>query len=310
MGAGPAGISVGIAAVKQGLDVLLIDKGTICNTIYHFPERMKFFSTADLLEFPGVPMVIGGDKPTRAEALNYFTRLALINKLPVATHERVESIAKQSGEFIIGTNRRTLRSKHVVLATGTFDHPNRLDVPGEDLENVSHYFSSTQPYVGKKALVIGGKNSAAEAALELYRAGAEVTILHRGELQRASIKYWILPDLLNRLQEGVIKYYWHSSVLEIERERVRIQTPEGERWIESDFVLALTGYHPDYDFLKRAGVDCLGDKMAPAHNSETLETNVKGLFVAGVLTSGTDPSKVFIENSRHHGEMIVKTLKH
>lgn len=294
--------------MKRGLDTLLIDKGTICNTIYHFPERLKFFSTADLLEFPGVPMIISGDKPTRHEAMNYFTRLALANKLPIATFETVSEISKRNDEFHVRTNRRSLRAKWVVLATGTYDFPNLLNVPGEEFDKVSHYHTSPQPYIGRKVLVVGGKNSAVEAALELYRAGADVTMLHRAELRTVSIKYWLLPDILNRLEEGVINHFWNSSVQKIEQDRVLTLTPNGEQWIENDFVLALIGYHPDWDFLKGVGMDCSGEAGAPVHDPETLESNIPGIYIAGVLTSGANPSKVFIENSRHHGEMIVRHL--
>lgn len=309
MGAGPAGIAVGLEAQRRGLKALLVEQGAICNTIYRFPQHMRFFSTADLLEFPGIPLVIQGDKPRSFEVLNYFTRIAVAANLPIATHERVLKLTHAGEQFFVQTERRELRSRAVVIATGTYDHANLLDVPGEELDKVSHYYSGPQPYIGTDVLVVGGKNSAAEAALELWRAGARVTLVHRGEsLRESSIKYWILPDLKNRLAERAIAHSWDTTITRIEPDRVLLHMPDGERWIANDFVLALTGYHPDYRLLEQCGIRTEGEQRAPVLDSASLESGVPGLYVAGVLSAGADPSRVFVENSRHHGRVIVDHL--
>ncbi|HEY3294480.1 MAG TPA: YpdA family putative bacillithiol disulfide reductase [bacterium] len=315
IGAGPAGIAVGRAARRAGLRFLILEKGAICNTIFHFPERMTFFSTADLLEFPDAPMVISGDKPNRHEVMSYFTKIALKEEMPVSTFEAVSSIRRVDDHFEVQTSKRCLAAGAVVLATGSYDCPNLLHVPGEDLPNVSHYYHSSQPYIGKRVMIIGGRNSAVETALDLYRQGAQVTVVHRGafdygaSLDESGIKYWLLPDFLNRLKEEKIAHFWNSSVLRIEPERVLLRTSKGERWVDNDFVLALIGYHPDYALLERAGVEFGGAAQAPASDPATLETNVPGLYVAGVVTGGKDHRKVFIENSRRHGELIIAHVR-
>lgn len=309
IGAGPAGIAVGLAAQKHGLKFLLIDKGAICNTIYRFPQSMRFFSTADLLEFPGLPLSVEADKPRAYEVLNYFTRIALSLELPIKTYETVQSIKRESENFVLHGATTNFQAKNVVLATGTYDHPNRLDIPGEDLPHVSHYYDGPHRYASRNVVIVGGKNSAAEAALDLYRRGANVTMIHRSDsLRESSIKYWILPDLKNRFEEGAISYHWNAVVTKIEARRICLNKPSGEEWIAADDVLLLTGYQPDYAFLHDIGLQVSGEKRAPMHDPNTLETNIPGLYVAGVLTVGADPSKVFIENARHHGDMILNHI--
>ncbi len=309
VGAGPAGIAVGLSAQRRGLNYLLIDKGSVCETISRFPAYMRFFSTADLLEFPGLPFPIEGDKPRAYEVLNYFTRIVLSFDLRVATHEAVRGIRKTPGGFAVQTSRRILHSHAVVLAIGTYDHPNLLDVPGETLPHVSHYFSSAHRYLGRRVAIVGGKNSAAEAALDIWRRGGRVTLIHRGpSLREASIKYWLLPDIQNRLTDGAIAHSWNSTVREIYSDAVVLSTDKGEVRVDCDDVLLLTGYHPDYSFLRGAGIELTGERQAPSHDPESLESTVEGLYIAGVLTAGADPSKVFIENARHHGELILNHL--
>jgi thioredoxin reductase (NADPH) len=309
VGAGPAGIAVALAAQRARLQFVLLDKGALCNTIYHFPSHMRFFSTADLLEFPGIPLAVEGDKPRAFEVLNYFTRIALSTNLPLRTYENVHSIARQTDHFFVQATKANYRARTVVLATGTYDHPNRLGIPGEDLPHVSHYYSGPHPYAARRVIVVGGKNSAAEAALELYRRGAHVMMVHRADsLREASIKYWILPDLRNRLDEGAIDFRWNSTVQCIEAERLQIETHGQREWLNADAVLLLTGYQPDYSLLEQIGVQSQGERRVPLHDPATLETNVPGAYIAGVLSAGADPSKVFIENARHHGELIINHI--
>lgn len=306
IGAGPAGIAVGLAAQRAKLNFVLFDKGALCNTIYRFPQQMRFFSTADLLEFPGLPFAIEGDKPRAFEVLNYFTRIALTANLPLRTYEAVQTVMRTADHFLVQSTRAHYQAHAVVLATGTFDQPNRLGIAGEDLPHVTHYYSGAHPFTGRRVVVVGGKNSAAEAALELYRRGAHVTLIHRAaSMREASIKYWILPDLKNRISAGAIAHRWNATVKSIEAARIELDVAGECEWLAADDVLLLTGYQPDFEFLEQCGISCVGERGAPAHNLDTLESNVPGLYIAGVLTAGADPSKVFIENARHHGELIV-----
>ncbi len=300
---------MGLAAKRRGLSCLIVEKGAICNTVFRFPQHMRFFSTADLLEFPGIPFAIDGDKPLASEVLNYFTRIAISSQLSVSTFERVVAVKKVGDEFRVTTSKRLLNAPNIVFAVGTYDHPNLLGVHGEDLPHVLHYYSGPHTYIGRKVLIVGGKNSAAEAALDLWRKGAHVTIVHRADtLNEQSIKYWILPDLKNRIEDGAIEFLANTVVSRIENERVEVRNPNGTQWIENDDVLALTGYHPDYEFLAGCGIEFEGAARSPIHNPETLETNIPGLFIAGVVNAGANPSRIFIENSRHHGEMILNCI--
>lgn len=284
----------------------MIDRGSLCNTIYNFPERMTFFSTAELLEFPGIPMFAEGAKPSRREVLDYFTRIVTSNDLPVQTYCEVKSIASKDGRFIIGTTAGDFAAGAVVLATGSYDQPNKLSIPGEDFPHVSHYYKSPHPYVGQEVVIVGGKNSAAEAALELHRASARVTLVHRKDSVSPSVKYWIKPDLDNRIREGSIRALFNSRVTEITANAVKIESESGVLEVPADAVLLLTGYNPNFSWLRSLGLKFEGKAELPVHNAETLETNVQGLYVAGVVIAGRETSRVFIENSRTHGAKIVE----
>jgi len=317
VGAGPAGLAVAIAAAQAGLDYQVIEKGLLVNSIYHFPPQMTFFTTPDLLEIGGLPFVTPYEKPTRHEALNYYRRVVDAYRLAIEFGELVltVSLTHEDGErlFALETRdtrgeQRTQYARHVVLATGYYDHPNRLGIPGEELPHVAHYYGDPHAHYQQHVVIVGGKNSAAIAALELFRGGAHVTLVHRQAALSDRIKYWIRPDIENRIKEGAIAAYFGSSVAEIQPTFVVVETADGDRKeIAADTVLLLTGYHPDFDLLRGAGVE-LGPRSAPAFNPETLETNVPGLFVAGGMVGGLDTGAIFIENGRFHGEKIVRAI--
>lgn len=306
VGSGPAGISVALAAKRRGIDALIVEKGSLCNTIFDFPERMQFFSTSELLEFSGIPLVSLGSKPTKREVLDYFTRLVLVNKLPFVTHTRVTDMRCDGVQKIVVSSRGEFRAHAVVLATGSYDHPNMLGIEGEELPHVSHYFHTAHPCIGLQTVVVGGKNSAAEAALELYRSGARVTIIHRRDAMSSSIKYWIKPDLENRIRDGGIKLHLSTVLRRIEHNCVTVENEGGKFQVPADAVFLLTGYNPDYAWLRGLGIEFEGQAELPVHNPATLESNVEGIYLAGVLLAGRETSRVFIENSRFHGDMIIK----
>ena len=318
VGAGPAGLATGIAAKQQGLDYLVIDKGGLVAGIFRFPANMVFFTTPELLEIGGLPFVTPYDKPTRMEALRYYRRVADTFDLAISFDEDVRGIAREQAGgrtvFVATGTRRTgeaatRRARAVVLATGYYDHPNMLGVRGEDLPHVSHYYSEPHPYYRKPVVVVGGKNSAAEAALDLYRAGARVTLVHRGEALGDSIKYWVKPDIDNRISEGSITGLFLTSVRSITPTVLNVVSPRGPAELPADAVFLLTGYHPDWALLEAAGVQIDADRRVARYDPETLETSVPSLFLAGGVVSGRDLPPVFIENGRAHGEKIVRTLK-
>ncbi|MBI1184121.1 YpdA family putative bacillithiol disulfide reductase [bacterium] len=308
VGAGPAGLSVAIEAGKNNLSCLLIDKGSLVNTIRKYPTYSVFFSTSELLELGGVPFPAVSKQPTRQEALRYYTKLVEYFKLEHSLYNTVEKIEKVDKHFMIKTTKGMFEATQVVVAIGYYDKYNKLNVPGEDLPNVSHYYIEPYPYVGRKVVVVGGSNSAGEAALDLYRNGAEVTMVHRGAELYYKMKYWVRPDLENRIKEGSIKAYFNSTVLEILPEKMRIETPDGQKEIDAQHVLALTGYHPDVSFLSKTGVLFDPETYVPQYNAETLESNIAGLYLAGTVLTGKNTSKIFIENSRHHGKLIVADI--
>ncbi len=312
IGAGPCGLACGIAAKEHGLTHLIIEKGCLVHSIFHFPINMTFFSTPELLEIGQVPMIIRDEKPKRLDALQYYRRVAILHALKFRLYERVERIRRTDDGFTVYTHSgRSYPSRWVVLATGYYDHPNLLNIPGEDLPKVSHYYKEAHPYFDQKVAVIGGQNSAVEAALDLHRAGARVTLIHRGPEIGRAVKYWLRPDIENRIREGSIQALFNTRVVEIKNDRLIIVTGGGrQRELANDFVFALTGYHSDNGLLREAGIEFEADGLTPVHDHETLETNVPGLFVAGVLTAGADANKVFIENSRHHGTLIMKAIVH
>jgi len=305
IGAGPIGLTCGIEATKRSLSYIIIDKGCIVNSVFNYPVNMTFFSTSDRLEIGNVPFVSHGDKPTRREALEYYRRVVDAWKLKIRTYEKVLSIQKKDNSFTVITTKNEYQSGNVIIATGFFDFPNLLNVPGESLSKVMHYFKEAHPFAYKKVAVIGAGNSAVDVALETFRRGAEVTMIIREEKLKDSVKYWVKPDIENRIKEGSIKAFFNSVVTEIKEEEIIIKTPEGIKTLENDFVLAMTGYHPDYDFLSKAGIKFSSDEnKIPLFNQETFQTNIEGLFLAGVVCGGMETNKWFIENSRDHAEKI------
>lgn len=305
IGAGPIGLTCGIEATKRNLSYLIIEKGCIVNSVFNYPVNMTFFSTSDRLEIGNVPFVSHGDKPTRREALEYYRRVVDAWKLKINTYEKVISIEKGVNHFNILTNKAKYVSGNVIISTGFFDYPNLLNVPGENLPKVFHYFKEAHPYAYKKVAVIGAGNSAVDVALETFRRGAEVTMIIREDKLKDSVKYWVKPDIENRIKEGSIKAFFNSTVKEIKEDEIIFNSPEGLKSIPNDFVFVMTGYHPDYEFLSKAGIKFTSDEnKIPVFNPETFETNIKGLYLAGVVCGGMETNKWFIENSRDHAEKI------
>jgi bacillithiol disulfide reductase len=314
VGAGPSGLATAIAAEAAGLDYEVLEKGVLVNSIFHFPRNMVFFTTPELLEIGGLPFVTPYEKPTQWEALRYYRRVTDTFKLRIALGEELVGMERLGGDGFRVASRasgseRTREARNVVLATGYYDHPNRIDVPGEDLPHVHHYYDEPHPYYHKQVVVVGGKNSAAIAALELHRAGASVTLVHRRAALAPSIKYWIKPDIENRIQEGSIPARFDTRVVEIDSASVIAEGPSGRERIAADAVFLMTGYTPDVEPLRSVGVRVDPATLRPEHDPKTLETNVRGLFIAGALASGRETSRIFIENGRFHGEAIVKAIR-
>jgi thioredoxin reductase (NADPH) len=315
IGAGPAGLATAIAAQEAGLDYEVLEKGALVNSIYHFPAQMTFFTTPELLEVGGLPFVTPYEKPTRAEALRYYRRVADRYELRVTLGEEVLRLRAEANGFAVACRNvasgaeATKRARQVVLATGYYDHPNRLGVPGEDLPHVSHYYDDPHPFYRRRGVVVGGKNSAAIAALELHRAGAEVTLVHRRERLSDSVKYWIKPDIENRIKEGSVCARFQAQVAEIRPSSVILVSGAGREELPADFVFLLTGYHPDAALLRGAGVRVDEQTFKPEHDPQTLETNVAGFYVAGSIVSGNETNRIFIENGRFHGEAIVRAIR-
>ena len=313
VGAGPTGLACGIELKRRNLKAVLIEKGCVVNSIYHYPTNMVFFTTPELLEIGDIPMTSLNEKPNRTEALKYYRRVADHYALDVHQYETVEQIDGADGAFLVHTRDRngcprTYPARKVILAMGYYDLPNMLGIPGEDLDKVIHYYREPHPYYNHDVAVIGAKNSAAIAALELYWSGARVTLIHRGEAISKSVKYWIKPNIENRIQNGEIKAYFRSCVLEIQRDRLRAETPEGEIWIKNDFAFVMTGYHPDFDFLSQHGIRLDPDTQRPRTNAETLESECAGIYLAGVIVAGMHTNEIFIENGRFHGKQIVSAI--
>jgi thioredoxin reductase (NADPH) len=313
VGAGPTGLACAIELQQRNLKVAVIEKGCIVNSLYHYPTHMTFFTTPELLEIGGIPMTSMYEKPTRTEALKYYRRVAEHYRLDVHQYERVETIAGPDLAFQIDSTdrlgcRRQYRALKIVLATGYYDVPNFLDVPGESLEKVQHYWKEAHPYFDHDVLVVGGKNSAAIAALELHWAGARVALVHRSPGLSDHVKYWIKPNLENRIKNGEIKAYFNSTVREIRPDSVLLSTPDGEIWIKNDFVLALTGYRPDLEFLASIGITLDAGTMRPRTNPQTLESDRAGVHLAGVVVAGMHTNEVFIENGRFHGKLIAEAI--
>ncbi len=310
IGAGPIGLACGIEASKAGMTYLIIDKGCLVNSIYNYPLNMTFFSTSDKLEIGDVPFISHGSKPNRFEALEYYRRVASSWKLNLKLYEKVESVDKQSEIFQIRTNRNSYSTKSVILATGFYDFPYLMNIPGEDLPKVKHYYDEPHPYFGQKVIVVGAANSAVDVALETYRKGAEVTMVIRESEVLETVKYWVKPDIENRIKEGSIKAYFNSEIQKIRAFEVDIKTPDGKLTIENDFVLAMTGYKPNFALMESMGIAFQNDEFnTPKYDENTQETNVKNVFLAGVVCGGLKTNKWFIENSRVHANTIIDELK-
>lgn len=309
VGGGPMGIATAIEAKQNYLSHLILERGTLVNSLFHFPKNMTFFSTSERLEIGNVPFISHYEKPKRDEALEYYRRVVSHWDLNLKTYEKVTNVTKKDEVFKINSTQGTYQAKNVVIATGFYDQPNLLNVKGEDLPKVSHYFTEPHPYIGKKVVVIGSANSATQVALELFYKGAEVTMIIRESKIGNNVKYWIKPNIENRILEGSIKAHFNASVKEITEKEVIFTSKKGEEQIANDFVFAMTGYHPDYSFLEKIGIDCKTDDFnTPFHQLETHETNIKGLYVAGVVCGGKHTSKYFIENSKDHAERIVHSI--
>ena len=310
VGAGPIGLACGIEARRRNLSHIVVDKGCLVNSIFHYPINMTFFSTSDRLEIGEVPFISHGTKPTRREALEYYRRVVGVWKLNVKTYERVINITGEMNNFQVETEKNSYLARMVIVATGYYDNPNLLMIPGEELPKVKHYYDEPHPYAYRKVVVIGGANSAVDAALELFRVGAQVTMVVREDSLWQGIKYWVKPEIENRINEGSIKAYFNSTVQKISEKSIEIKTPVKLITLENDFVFAMTGYHPDFDFLKKIGVQLESDQyLSPNHDTDTLETNRPGLFLAGVVCSGMETSRLFIENSREHAIKIFDYLQ-
>lgn len=310
IGGGPIGIACALEAKKNNLSHVIIEKGCIANSIYNYPKHMHFFSTSDKLEIDNIPFICKEPKPQRNEALEYYRRIVTSNQLNINLYEEVKSVTKND-YFTVTTNKDTYQAQHVVVATGFYDIPNYMNVPGEDLPKVSHYYDEPHLYVNQKVAVIGASNSSVDAALECYRKGADVTMIVRKPAIGERVKYWVKPDIENRIKEGSIQAYFNSEVKEITEKSIVFENPEGTQTIANDFVLALTGYQPNFDFLRKIGVDLAEDDfLKPTYNQETMETNVDNLYLAGVICGGLETHKWFIENSIIHAEMIISNILH
>ena len=309
IGGGPIGIACGLEAKKNGLSYLILEKGPIVNSLFHYPTNMQFFSSSEKLEIDEIPFISKEAKPKRDEALEYYRRIVTSNKLNIHLFEKVEDVKKNDETFIITSEKNTYSAQQIVVATGFYDIPNLLNVPGENLDKVVHYYDNPHYYSGQKVAVIGASNSAIDAALECWRKGAEVSLIIRGPEVGQRVKYWVRPDIVNRIEEGSIKAYYHTTVKAITKNTILLATQDQDVEIDNDFVLALTGYKPNFSFLKMLGVNISNDeKKLPEYDPETMETNVKGLYLAGVICGGMETHKWFIENSRIHAKMIIKNI--
>nr|WP_293302687.1 YpdA family putative bacillithiol disulfide reductase [Allomuricauda sp.] len=310
IGGGPIGIACGLEAKKQGLTYVIIEKGPIVNSLFNYPINMQFFSSSEKLEIDDIPFISKEAKPKRNEALEYYRRIVTSNQLNIHLFEKVLDAEQKAASFNIKTDKDTYKAKNVIVATGFYDLPNKIHVPGEDLPKVSHYYKDPHFYASQKLAVVGASNSAIDAALECWRKGAEVTLIIRGPEVGQRVKYWVRPDIVNRIEEGSIKAYYNATVKEITESEIVVNTPQGEVTLANDFVLALTGYMPNFDFLEKLGIQLSEDgKRLPTYDPETMETNVPGLFLAGVICGGMETHKWFIENSRIHAPIIMKAIK-
>jgi bacillithiol disulfide reductase len=314
IGAGPTGLACAMEAKRAGMRALVIDKGCLCNSIFRYPINMVFFTTPELLEIGGLPMVSNGDKPTRLEALKYYRKGAEHYALDLRLYEKVLRVDGQDGAFTVVTRTVTgheerYRGKNIVVATGYYDLPNYMGVPGEHLPHVNHYYTEPHPFWNQDVVVIGGKNSAVESALDLYRNGARVTLLVRSKELGKSLKYWVKPDIENRIKAGQIQALFSTRIKEIVRDGIVVENDAGVQELKARQVFALTGYHPDYDFIESLGVRLDSESRRPCINLKTLESNVPGIYLAGVVIAGKNTGEIFIENGRFHCKQILDALK-
>jgi thioredoxin reductase (NADPH) len=313
VGAGPTGLACGIEVQKRGYSPLLFDKGCVVNSIYHYPINLVFFTTPELLEIGDIPMTSLNEKPGRTEALKYYRRVADHYKLDIHQYERVLGFEGSDGNFTLRTQTadgafNCYSAKKIILATGYYDIPNRLNIPGEDLEKVIHYYREAHPFYNQDVLIIGAKNSASIAALELFWTGARVTMVHRGTGISNNVKYWIKPNIENRIKSGEVKAYFKSSVKEIRQHDVVIDTPEGDVTVKNDFVFAMTGYRPDFEFMAEHGIHLDPATSKPITDPKTLESERKGVYLAGVIVAGRHTNEIFIENGRFHGKVVADAI--
>ncbi len=310
VGAGPIGLACGIEAKKAGLSYLILDKGCLVNSIYNYPRYMTFFSTSDKLEIGGVPFISHLPKPTRAEALEYYRRVAQSWDLNIHLYEKVEEISGQAPEFTVSTSRGQYQAANIVMATGFYDAPYLLNIEGEELPKVRHYFEEAHPYFRQNIVVVGAANSAVDVALETFRKGAHVTMVVREPAISETVKYWVKPDIENRIAAGEIKAYFNSQLTRITPTTVEVQTPQGKLTLDNDFVLAMTGYKPDFTFLESLGVLFHDDEYrTPVYDEHTNESSTPGVYLAGVVCGGLKTNKWFIENSREHAVLIIRSIK-
>jgi len=315
IGGGPIGLACALEAKNAGLDYLILEKGALVNSLYNYPVNMTFFSTSERLEIGGIPFVSNNPKPTRPEALEYYRRVALSNHLNIHLFEKVNEVktqatrTKEQERFFVTTNKDVYTADYIIIATGFYDIPYKLNVPGEDLPKVTHYYKEPHFYAFQKVIVVGASNSAVDAALETWRKGAEVTMVVRKDQIGPRVKYWVRPDIVNRINEGSIKAYFNSTIKEIRVSEVDIQTPEGPVTIKNDWVIAMTGYQPNLEFLRDLGIDLSDDEVKkPSYDEASYETNVGNIFIAGVICGGMNTHRLFIENSREHAQKIVQTI--
>ena len=309
IGAGPIGLNCALEAKKNNLTYLIVEKGTIVNSLYHYPLYMRFFSTAEKLEIAEIPFITTAPKPGRQDALEYYQGIARQKDLSINLYEKVLNVRKNEEIFEVETSKSRYFAKNVIISTGFYDHPNTMNIPGENLEKVKHYYTEPYPFAQQKIVVVGSSNSAVDAALETYRKGAEVTMIIRHSEISKSVKYWVKPDIENRILEGSIKAHFNAELTEIKENTVIFKNEKGEMHeIENDFVLAMTGYLPDFDFLRNTGIRLEGDFLNPYYNPETMETNIPNLYLAGVVCGGKDTHLWFIENSRIHANIIIKNI--
>lgn len=309
VGCGPCGLASAISLQNIGMNPLIIEKGNIVNALYHFPTHQTFFSSSDKLAIGGIPFVTEERKPKRNQALTYYREVAKIKKVRINKYEEVLDVKKtDKGTFHIKTSKDQYEARYVIIATGYYDHPNIMGIPGEDLPKVSHYFKEAHPYFDTDVVVIGGKNSSVDAALELHKAGARVTVLYRGSTYSSHIKPWILPEIESLVRKEEIKMVFNANVREIKEKSVVYEVAGQTFEIKNDFVFAMTGYHPDHSFLRKMGVEIEAETGRPKYNPETMETNVEGLFIAGVIAAGNNANEIFIENGRFHGDLIAEAI--